>query len=97
MQVKFNVTMPTASFLCILCYHKFAQMMSCAMPYDIIYHPFPFNSQYLKTWGVDSPAFRYLKGPLIKFSGTKMKGVLFCQKTVHKESKGLDLIRAEPF
>ena len=49
----------------------FAQMMSCEVPYDIIYHPFPFNSQYLKTWGVNSPAFRYLKGPLIKFSETK--------------------------
>ena len=23
--------------------------------YDVIYHPFPINSQYLKTWGVDSP------------------------------------------
>ena len=81
MQVKFNVTMPTASFSRILCYHKFAQMMSCAMPYDIIYHPFPFNSQlYLKMWGVDSPAFRYLKGPLIKFSETKMKGVPFLSK-----------------
>ena len=25
------------------------------MHYDVIYHPFPINSQYLKTWGVDSP------------------------------------------
>ena len=31
----------------------FAQMTSCAVHYDVIYHPFP---QYLKTWGVDSPA-----------------------------------------
>ena len=71
MQVKFNVTMPTATFSRILCYHKFTQMMSCAMP---------FNSQYLKMWGVDSPAFRYLKGPLIKFSEAKMKGVPFLSK-----------------
>lgn len=25
------------------------------MRYDIIYHPYPVNSQYLKSWGVDSP------------------------------------------
>ena len=31
-------------------------MTSCAMHYDVIYRPFPINSQYLKTWGVDSPA-----------------------------------------
>ena len=29
-----------------------SQMTSCAMHYDIIYHPFPINSQYLKTWGL---------------------------------------------
>ena len=36
----------------------FAQITSCAMPYDVIYYPFPYfpiNSQYLKTWGVESP------------------------------------------
>ena len=27
-------------------------MTSCAVCYDIIYHPFPINSQYLKTWGL---------------------------------------------
>ena len=32
-----------------------ALMMSCAVHYDVIYHPSPFDSQYLKTWGVDSP------------------------------------------
>ena len=26
--------------------------------YDIMYHPLPVNSQYLKTWGGDSPAQR---------------------------------------
>ena len=35
----------------------FAQMTSCAMRYDVIYHPFPINSQYLKLWGVDIPDF----------------------------------------
>ena len=25
------------------------------MHYDVIYYPFPVNSQYLKMWGVDSP------------------------------------------
>ena len=34
----------------------FAQMTSYTVQYDIIYHPFPINSQYLKTWRVDSPA-----------------------------------------
>ena len=48
----------------VLCDHKFgdnrsqrvffAQMTSCDVTYDVIYHPFPINSQYLKTWGVDS-------------------------------------------
>ena len=50
---------------CVLCHHKFVkirgneyflvQMTSCAMRYDVTYHPFPINSQYLKMWGVDSP------------------------------------------
>ena len=30
--------------------------MSCAMHYDVIYHPFPINSQYLEMWGVYSTA-----------------------------------------
>ena len=30
-------------------------MMSRAVHYGVIYHPSPFDSQYLKTWGVDSP------------------------------------------
>lgn len=33
----------------------YAQMTSCTVRYDVIYHPFPINSQYLSTWGVDSP------------------------------------------
>ena len=32
-----------------------AQMMSFVVPYDVIYHSFPINSQYLMMWGVDSP------------------------------------------
>ena len=35
-----------------------SQMTSGAVHYDVIYHPFPINSQYLKTWGVDSSANR---------------------------------------
>ena len=35
----------------------YAQMTSCALHYDVIYHPSPINSHYLNTWGVDSPAF----------------------------------------
>ena len=35
----------------------FPQMTSCAIHYDVIYHPFPINFQYLKTCGVDSPEF----------------------------------------
>ena len=32
-----------------------AEMMSCAMHYDVIYYPFPINSQYLNTLEVESP------------------------------------------
>ena len=56
--------MPT-SFSHILCHCKFvtigvnkyffAQMTWRAIYYDVIYHPFPINSQYLKTWGIVSP------------------------------------------
>ena len=40
---------------CVIATGIFAQMTSCAMRYDIIYHLFAINSQYLKTLGVDSP------------------------------------------
>ena len=33
----------------------FAQMTSCFVHYDIIYYPFPVNSQYFKMSGFDSP------------------------------------------
>ena len=49
----------------------FAQMMSYTVQYDIIYHPFPINSQYLKTWGVDSLDQVSLKGMSVK--PTKIK------------------------
>ena len=32
-----------------------AQIMSFVVQYDIIYHSFPINSQYLMAWAVDSP------------------------------------------
>ena len=38
----------------------FSLMTSCAVHYDVIYHPFPINSQYLKTCGVDSPEITQL-------------------------------------
>ena len=31
-------------------------VMRRTVRYEVIYHHFPINSQYLKTWGVDSPA-----------------------------------------
>ena len=34
----------------------FAQMTLCFVHYDIIFYPFPVNSQYLKISGVNSPA-----------------------------------------
>ena len=37
----------------------FAQMMSWSLHCDVMYHSLPVNSQYLKTWGVDSPAQRW--------------------------------------
>ena len=43
----------------------FTQMTSCAMRNDIIYHPFPISSQYLKTWGVDSTGFELVVSYLL--------------------------------
>ena len=49
--IRSNVTIKTTYFSRV-----FSQKMtSCALHYDVIYHPLPINSQYLKTWGVDSP------------------------------------------
>ena len=30
----------------------FEQMTSYTIRYEVIYYPFPINSQYLKTWGL---------------------------------------------
>ena len=43
--------------------------MSCALHYDIIYHPLPINSQYLKMWGVDSPVSGRWGGGLCERDG----------------------------
>ena len=32
----------------------FQKLTSCALHYDVIYHPIPINTQYLKTWRVDT-------------------------------------------
>ena len=63
--ISSNITMPTTSCSHILCHRKcvmtgvnqyvFAQITTCTMRYDVIYHPIPISSQYLKTWRVDSP------------------------------------------
>ena len=63
--ISSNITMPITSFSHVLCHCKcvttgvnqyvFAQMTSCTMRYDVIYHPIPISSQYLKMWRVDSP------------------------------------------
>ena len=45
------------------------QMMSCPVHYDVIYHPLAINSQYLKTWGFDSPGM-FVAGAN-KVEGTK--------------------------
>ena len=36
----------------------FVQMTSCTVCYDAFYLLFPINSQYQKTWVVDSPDYR---------------------------------------
>ena len=66
--VRSNVTILTTSFLIVFCFVLFfcffLQMTSCAMHDDVIYHPFPINSQYLKWWGVDSPVIGNLLSTL---------------------------------
>ena len=46
----------------------FAQMTSCFVHYDVIYYPFPVNSQYLKMLGVDSPGHFDLNVSDVPFS-----------------------------
>ena len=44
----------------------YTQITSCAEHYDVIYHPFPINSQYLNKSRVDSPEFESPTG-VIRF------------------------------
>ena len=37
------------------------------MRYDVICYSFPINSQYLMTWGVDSPDFQTSKFVVLKY------------------------------
>ena len=43
----------------------FTNDVMCCGYYDIIYHPFPINSQYMKTWRDDSPGNGFWQIPLI--------------------------------
>ena len=52
-----NATIPTTSFSPIF----FSQMTSFAVHYDVIYQPFPINSQYMKTWGLTALSFFRLR------------------------------------
>ena len=42
---------------------------------DVIYHHFPISSQYLKTWGVDSP---------VTYTGSRELQVLFIRYVLRK-------------
>ena len=42
----------------------FTSDVMCRGHYDIIYHPFPINSQYLKMWGVNSPGIHLIEKTL---------------------------------
>ena len=93
-------------FMCILCHRKFVTieeyfmhkiMTSCAVHYDVIYHPFPINCQYriysinrpgrlLNFWTLRVGAYSrwaLIRGwALIKFSPFSASEVcLFCNKT----------------
>ena len=49
----------------------------CHVHYDVIYHPSSINSQYLKTWEVESPVKGTLAVPV-----QSLKGLSFCQELV---------------
>ena len=55
---------------------SFAQVTSCAMCYDVIYHHFAINSQYLKTWKVDSPEQGNWARDLKKIYSTTTQNIL---------------------
>ena len=48
----------------------FAPMASYTVWYDVIYHPFPINSKYLKTLGADSPVMYRTRVWIITYSNT---------------------------
>ena len=54
----------------------FAQMTSCFVHYDIIFYPFPVNSQYLKKSGINSPALDSVFHPEEVVSQPKLKQAL---------------------
>ena len=72
------------------------------MHYDVIYHPFPINSQYLKTWGVGSPALNVF--PTENLIQTNSNGFFLKLFTVHEvvsvlcalRCHGLDAILDRP-
>ena len=62
--IRSNVTVPTTSFPLVLCHRKFVTIgvnkyylhYRCSMRYDVIYDPFPINSQIFEDMrGFDSP------------------------------------------
>ena len=62
--------------------------MSSAVHYDIIFHPFPINSQYLKMWGVDSPVKCSNKRMLyFKFNSNKLVATWLHCNSYHSKAK----------
>ena len=62
--------------------------MSSAVHYDIIFHPFPINSQYLKMWGVDSPVKGSNKRMLyFKFNSNKLAATWLHCNSYHSKAK----------
>ena len=51
-------------------------MTSCFVHYDIIFYPFPVNSQYLKKSGINSPALDSVFHPEEVVSQPKLKQAL---------------------
>ena len=65
-----------------------AQMTSLVVRYDVIYHCFPINSQYLMTWGggVDSPDHDIPEFCLSTTSGNHTINHFRCTgKTIHNQ------------
>ena len=78
--------------LCAICGDRnqrefLAQMTSFDVWFDVIYHFFPISSQYLMTWGVDSPvcpslffAYFLFEGPPVGRSGSGISFILPCEQ-----------------